>query len=69
MSEKEAYEKLEKGEFNFLSNENLGIEVSGCELEYRIDSKGFYQPVYVFDSIINQMEYKIEIAAIKNGRM
>ncbi len=69
MSEKEAYEKLEIGEFNFLSNEKLEIEVLGCELEYRMDSKGFYQPVYVFDSIINKMEYKIEIAAIKKGRM
>ena len=48
----EAYEKMKTGDFSspyftyYLPTE---AEIISCELEYQIDTKGFYQPVYRFD--------------------
>lgn len=66
ISEEEAYEKLEKGEFYYPTTDELEIQVVGCKLAYQTDSKGFYQPVYAFEMLINQMEQSIKIAAIAN---
>lgn len=52
ISEKEAYEEMVRG--NFFGGDRLEkyglteVTVTECRLEYRIDTKGFYQPVYVF---------------------
>lgn len=53
ISPEEAYIKLCDGEFrdeDFFEMKNPSqIMVLSCDLEYRVDTKGFYQPVYVFD--------------------
>ena len=65
ISEEEAYKKLEKGEFRYWSEEKLNLEVLDCNLEYQMDSKGFYQPVYLFNVLVNENEEQIVIAAIE----
>ena len=52
ISETEAFEEMKRG--NFLGGvfEMLSPEivtVLSCELEYQVDTKGFYQPVYMFE--------------------
>lgn len=64
-SEMEAYQELLDGKFHmFLMDKIKTIEIHGIELEYDLDSKGFYQPVYFFDCKINGMEYPIIIPAM-----
>ena len=41
------------------------MEVLDCNLEYQMDSKGFYQPVYLFHVLVNENEEQIVIAAIE----
>ena len=52
LSEEEALTKLRSGWFqepySFSVNPPAVLQVHGVDLEYRIDTKGFYQPVYVF---------------------
>lgn len=65
ISEEEAYKKLEEGEFRYWGEEKLNMEVLDCNLEYQMDSKGFYQPVYLFNVLVNENEEQIVIAAIE----
>ncbi len=55
-SEQQAWEKLQKGQFTgpewFHGNEPDFYEITGCNIEYCVDSKGFYRPVYVFDALV-----------------
>ena len=52
LSEEEALSKLQSGWFqepySFSFHPPTVLQVHGVDLEYRIDTKGFYQPVYVF---------------------
>lgn len=49
ISEKEAYEQIQAGEFySFEDLNGKEIEAEGVELAYLLDSKGYYQPVYSF---------------------
>ncbi len=63
ISEVKAYEKLTAG--NFSGNEFLEwydieeIIIKSSVLDYRVDTKGFYQPVYVFELQFNEI-YNIE---------
>ena len=49
----EAFERLCDGKFNdggfFEVERPNDVTVLSCELRYRIDTKGFYQPVYLFE--------------------
>lgn len=65
ISEKEAYEKLEQGMFHSQYKDENEVEVLGIELDYEMDTKGFYQPVYVFEVKLNGNETNIYIPAIK----
>lgn len=52
ISEKQAYENLKAGKFNpfwYDSSSSGAITVKGLELDYEVDTKGFYQPVYTFE--------------------
>jgi hypothetical protein len=53
ISPMEAYSRLCAGKFRdgdfFEMKKPAKISVTSCVLEYRVDTKGFYQPVYVFD--------------------
>lgn len=52
LSEQEALVNLQSGWFqepySFSFDPPAALQVHGVDLEYRIDTKGFYQPVYVF---------------------
>ncbi len=63
ISEKEAFDRLEAGYFFWYGSKDL--EVLGVELSYELDTKGFYQPVYVFSVMWDDMEGTINISAIK----
>ena len=63
--EQEAYDKICNGEFRCFGNVQLEIRVESCSLVYCIDSKGYYQPNYRFECMINGEESEIMIPAIK----
>ena len=65
LSEKEAYEMICDGNFNFQQIDGLNIHVQSCSLEYLTDSKDYSQPVYHFICDINGKESLIGIPAIK----
>jgi glycopeptide antibiotics resistance protein len=65
-SEQEAYKEISDGKFNFYS-ENKRIEtlhIHSVEISYRLDSKGFYQPVYAFHCLLDGIETTILIPGI-----
>ena len=65
-SEQDAYQEILKGKFKgFTIDEIKNINVKGIELEYQIDSKGYYVPVYKFDVLLNGNKNRIYIKAIK----
>lgn len=53
LTQQQAYEQLSAGKFSsgeqFEYYDPKSVTVLDCRMEYRIDTKGFYQPVYVFD--------------------
>lgn len=65
-SQQQAYERIVKGKFAYpiyFWKETGNIEVDKPYIDYQIDSKGFYQPVYVFPVDVESMAY-ISIPAI-----
>ena len=64
ISEREAYELICSGKFDYRVNAPLNVVIKECEIEYMVDSKGYYQPVYMFSCEINGMERAIYINAI-----
>ncbi len=71
ISAEKAYERLRAGEFNdggyFERRDPSSVRVTRCALEYRVDTKGFYQPVYIFDVTLEGESYcySIMIPAMK----
>ena len=63
ISEKEAFDRLQKG--YFLGASNKDYEVLDVMLDYELDSKGFYQPVYAFSVLWDEIESTINISAIR----
>ena len=63
ISEKEAFDRLEKG--YFLGVDGKDYEVLGVTLNYELDTKGFYHPVYVFSVLWDEIESTINIPAIQ----
>lgn len=65
ISEAEAFEQIRQGKFNvYLDEEMSSLIIQSVNLEYRADSKGFYQPVYNFKVKINGEENYIPVPAI-----
>lgn len=65
ISEKEAYQKILAGKFKgFTIDEIKSITAKGVELEYKLDSKGYYVPVYKFYVLLNGNKNMIYIKAI-----
>ncbi len=68
LSEQQAFEQLEKGNWNpgfgyrdgFINK----IEVNNIKLNYSLDTKGYYQPIYEFVTMINGEQNTIQIPAI-----
>lgn len=66
ISEQDAFEMIADGKWNYYESGELQVRILDCTLDYTQDSKGFYQPVYVFACEINGQETSITIAAIQN---
>lgn len=69
MSEEEAFEEIEQGKFKLYGEYNSenknSLEIESISLEYDIDSKGYYVPVYKFNAKLNNEDCDISIKAIK----
>lgn len=56
ISPKEAYAKLMSGAFTYAdalkSHAKDSVTVISCTMDYEIDTKGFYHPVYIFEILI-----------------
>lgn len=52
----EAYQQLKSGAFTYAdalkSHSSDSVSVISCTMDYEIDTKGFYQPVYLFEILI-----------------
>jgi len=64
ISEAEAFELLKDGKFlggvfEMCSPEN--VEILSCELDYQVDTKGYYQPVYLFKVMYDGVEDEMKI--------
>jgi len=67
ISEIDAYNEILKGKFN-IHTENSKIktlEIKGVKVDYLLDTKGFFQPIYVFNCNVNGDDKVIQISAIK----
>lgn len=65
ISEQEAYEKIVEGKFFCQQTQPLEVEVGEVGMEYILDTKGFYQPIYAFAATINGEKTQIYIAALR----
>ena len=71
LSPEEAYNQLKAGRFydgeQFEHAKPTAITVTQCVLDYQIDTKGFYQPVYIFflESPDGTYGYHVTIPAMK----
>ena len=58
ISPKEACQELKNGKFSYADAlkhyANDSVTVVSCTLDYQIDTKGFYQPVYIFEILITE---------------
>ena len=56
ISPEEAYQELKDGSFAYADAlkhyANKSVTVVSYNLDYEIDTKGFYQPVYIFEILI-----------------
>ena len=68
ISEEAAYEQIKQGKMHFYNDgaASYDITVGNVRLVYQKDSKGYYQPVYQFDAVINGEGANIWIAALKH---
>lgn len=46
-------------------NKGAQVEIGQVSLEYMMDTKGYYQPVYMFEARADEELYDIKIPAIK----
>ena len=64
-SEEEAYNEILDGKFMKWDKEEIRtIIIKKVQLDYQLDSKGYYVPVYVFETEINENKQRIFIKAI-----
>ncbi|MDD4565198.1 MAG: VanZ family protein [Eubacteriales bacterium] len=67
-SQLEAVEEIRQGKFKVYMEDKKEIEtirISGVKTDYTLDSKGYYQPLYCFQSTINGERFTISIPAMK----
>lgn len=67
ISEQQAFQQLKEGKVNFryLIDDVENIFVKNIRLGYSLDTKGYYQPVYIFQTRLNDEEAEIAIPALK----
>lgn len=68
ISPEEAYNALCAGNFSggesFERRKPEEVKVMGAALEYRIDTKGFYRPVYIFDLAFADSSYQASVMVL-----
>lgn len=59
ISPKQAFQHVLDGDFEMYSSFKSGdrLMVTGCEIYYIYDTKGYFQPVYKFSGYVNQAEF------------
>jgi hypothetical protein len=59
VSPKKAFEKVLLGDFEMYTPFKAGDQlfVTGYEISYTYDTKGYYQPIYYFEGYINGTDY------------
>lgn len=69
ISQESAYHEILNGHFLYSRalEKPESIMIKNVELQYALDSKGYYVPVYAFETEINSQETIIYIKAIKNS--
>ena len=69
ISQESAYHEILNGHFLYSRalEKPENIMIKNVELQYALDSKGYYVPVYAFETEINSQETIIYIKAIKNS--
>ena len=55
ISEIEAFRRIERGRFQHWG-QLYTVEILSVELDYMFDTKGFFRPIYVFESLVNGRE-------------
>ena len=66
ISEYDAYKKILNGDFKYYDDKIKNILIKDIKLTYYQDSKGYYIPIYEFDTLVNDdVKYIIRINAIK----
>lgn len=65
LSQQEALKRIQQG--RFMAPRHHGdirtLEIRGVSLQRTVDSKGFYRPVHVFETLLNGEEWNIQILA------
>lgn len=64
-SEQQAYNELLDGKFKTYDKNIKEMQIQQVKQAYVMDSKGFYQPIYVFSGTINGEEATISIPGIE----
>ncbi|WP_461204563.1 VanZ family protein [Clostridium sp. DL1XJH146] len=66
ISEQEAYNEFMEGKFSIFSEGDSisSISITEVNLDYELDTKGFYQPVYIFEVLVNGNKCEIMIPAL-----
>ncbi len=64
ISQQEAYEALTNGEFSIFNPLQKGdtLTITDVQLGYTYDTKGYYQPIYVFTGSVNNPDSTVEIS-------
>lgn len=65
ISEQDAFEKVKEGMFQCVQTDSCDVWIENVSLGYHTDSKGFYQPVYLFQGTVNGEDAVINIPAIE----
>lgn len=67
ISEQEAFKQICSGKFwyPYRREDKLSVLVKECKIGYETDSKGYYQPVYLFDCEINGEKNEIKIPILE----
>lgn len=64
-SEQQAYNELLDGKFKVYDKNIKEMQIQQVKLAYELDSKGFYQPIYVFSGTINGEKSVVYIPGIE----
>ncbi len=64
INEEQALNRIKEGRFKYFNEDINKIELIDIKLDYHLDSKGYYQPIYIFNAIVDGDIYDIAIPAM-----